>query len=405
MSRKVVITGIGVISPLGNSHTELWQALQSGRSGLQLLPDTLNNGIPTVAGQCQFDSSQWFSKMQLSGMDRVSQFAVAAADMALTDAGLTCQDLTEAGIYMGCGMGGALAIEQAYKAHFETHTRLSPLSVVAGMTNAPAAQISMRFKVQGPVMTYSVACASSAIAIGEAARAIARGDIDTAFAGGADALLGSGIIHAWQAMHTLAKPDPDHPEASCKAFSSDRSGLVLAEGSAVLILEEAAAAKARGATIYAELAGFGISADASHLTKPDASGQQRALKAALKSANLEPADIRYCNTHGTATQVGDEVEAQALSELFGQTLFASSTKTLHGHLLGAAGALEAAITTLTVHHQQMPAGIAHLPQDPKCPLQLVTADNRNQLPAPTHAISNSFAFGGTNAVLVFSQHV
>jgi 3-oxoacyl-[acyl-carrier-protein] synthase II len=406
MAHAVAITGIGLVSPLGSDLATVWQALRSGQSGLRLLGPEQGFDTPLVAGAIDFDPAPWFTKLQLSGVDRVSQFAAAAADMARQHAGLGADTFAEAGgVYLGCGMGGANALEAAYGAHFSPKPRVSPLSVVASMANAPAGHIAMRFGVHGPVMTYSVACASSAIAIGEAFRAIARGDIDRAFAGGAEAILTPGVVRAWQAMQTLATPDAEHPETSCRPFSSDRSGLVLAEGAAVLMLERADHARARGATIYAEIAGFGMSCDASHLTKPDAAGQVRALHAALREANLAPSDIGYCNTHGTATKVGDVVECEALRLAFGDAiggLKVSSTKSMHGHLLGGAGALEAAITTLALHHGEIPPTAHCTHPDPACDVPLVRGE---ALAAPglQAAISNSFAFGGTNAVLVLAK--
>jgi 3-oxoacyl-[acyl-carrier-protein] synthase II len=405
MKHAVVVTGIGIVSPLGSDTATVWQSLMDGRSGLRRLDAEQGFDQPLVAGAVDFDPAPWFSKLQLSGVDRVSQFAVAAADMARTQAGLPADAFADAGVYIGCGMGGAAALETAYAAHFSPKPRVSPLSVVASMTNAPAAHIAMRLGVHGPVMSYSVACASSAIAIGEAFRAIARGDLDLAVAGGSEALLIPGVVRAWQAMQTLATPDAEQPETSCRPFSSDRSGLALAEGAAMLVLERADQAHARGATIYAEISGFGISCDATHLTKPDAAGQVRALRSAMREAGLGPTEIGYCNTHGTATKVGDVVECDALRQVWGDgidQLQVSSTKSMHGHLLGAAGALEAAITALTIHHRELPP-TAHCKQpDPECAIPLVR-DKGVPAPGLQAAVSNSFAFGGTNAVLVFQR--
>ncbi|WP_374349857.1 beta-ketoacyl synthase [Chitinimonas sp.] len=405
MSYAVAITGIGLISPLGQNLDEVWSALMQGRSGLRLLGPEQGFDQPLAAGAVDFDCSPWFSKLQLSGVDRVSQFAVAAADLARSDAALEPAAFAEGGVYLGCGMGGAAALESAYAGHFSPKPRVSPLSVVASMANAPAGHIAMRFGVHGPVLNYSVACASSAIAIGEAFRAIARGDIDIAFAGGSEALLVPGVVRAWQAMQTLATPDAEQPATSCRPFSTDRSGLALAEGAAVLVLERADLARARGARIYAEIAGFGMSCDASHLTKPDAAGQVRAMRQALRQAQMSPADIGYCNTHGTATKVGDVVECEALQQAWGEhldRLKVSSTKSMHGHLLGGAGALEAAITALALHHQEIPP-TAHCEQpDPACTVPLVRGTG---IAAPDlqAAISNSFAFGGSNAVLLMKR--
>jgi 3-oxoacyl-[acyl-carrier-protein] synthase II len=273
------------------------------------------------------------------------------------------------------------------------------------MPNAPAAHVAMRHKAQGPVLTYSVACSSSAVALAEAAHAVRRGEIDVALAGGSEALIVPGVVSAWQALQTLASfPDGDAARA-CKPFAADRNGFVLGEGAAFVVLESTERARARGARMHARFAGAGIGCDATHLTKPDALGQQRALRAALASARLQPHDIGYCNAHGTATAIGDVVESDALRAVWGDAcdrLRVSSTKALHGHLLGAAGALEAVVTMLALRRQQVPPSAHCERPDPQCRLQLVreTGAAVTDLDA---AISSSFAFGGTNAVLVFRR--
>jgi 3-oxoacyl-[acyl-carrier-protein] synthase II len=339
----------------------------------------------------------------LAGVDRFSQLAVAAAELATTDAGL--ESLGEStGVYVGTGMGGASAIEKAFNSHQESG-RVPPLTVPAFMPNAAAAHIAMRARIHGPVFTYSIACASSAVAISEAARAVARGDLECALAGGSEALLVPSVVRAWQALQTLARPNADDSARACQPFSVNRSGLVLGEGAAFLVLEPLEVALERGARIYAELAGSGVSCDAVHLTKPDAAGQVRALNSALRESGLAPRDIGYCNAHGTATIVGDVVESQALEAVWGADLArlgVSSTKSMHGHLLGAAGALEAAITTLALWHRKTPPNMHVGTQDPACAIRLITKPH-TEAPELRAAISNSFAFGGTNAVLVFKQ--
>jgi 3-oxoacyl-[acyl-carrier-protein] synthase II len=283
-----------------------------------------------------------------------------------------------------------------------------PLTVPAFMPNAAAGHIARRQRVLGPVLTYSVACASSAVAIAEAAKAVQRGEVDVAIAGGTEALLVPGVVSAWQAMQTLASftpGDADSAARACRPFAADRSGFVLGEGAACLVLEPAERARARGRAAYARLAGWGLSCDATHLTKPDAAGQQRALRAALAMAGLSPAEVGYCNAHGTATRVGDPVEAEALRGLWGDAidgLQVSSTKALHGHLLGAAGALEALITVLAVARRLLPPNAPGAVPDPALGLRLV-ADAGAEAPALEAAISNSFAFGGTNATLLFRR--
>jgi 3-oxoacyl-[acyl-carrier-protein] synthase II len=358
---------------------------------------------PAAAATIAFDASRWFSKLQLAGVDRVSQLAVAAADLALRDAGspLEALDPTRIGVFVGCGMGGAGALEAAYRGG----GRVPPLTIPAFMPNAPAAQVAIRHRVQGPVLTYSVACASSAVAISEAAKAVQRGEVDLAIAGGSEALIVPGVVLAWQAMQTLAAVKPGEEASAVRPFASDRSGFALGEGAAFLVLEPADRARARGARVRALLAGWGLGSDASHLTKPDAAGQARALRQALRQAGLAPRDVGYCNAHGTATRIGDVVERDALADVWGDDLDrlrVSSTKALHGHLLGAAGALEAAITVLALERRELPPNAHCTAIDPACSLNLVSAQGE-AAPQLDAAVSNSFAFGGTNSVLLFRR--
>ena len=397
MKRRVVVTGIGLISPLGDTAASAFDAAIAGRSAIGLWEE--ENAPPAAVARAPFDSARWFTRLQLTGVDRVSQMAVGAGILAREDAGLA-QLSDGAGIYVGTGMGGASAIEQAY-ANLHCGKRMPPLTIPAFMPNAPAAHLAMREKVHGPVYTYSMACASAAVAIAEAARAIGRGDIDSALAGGSEALLVPGVLGAWQSLQTLAPPGVDAASA-CRPFSTDRCGLVLGEGAAFLMLESMDAAQARGARIYAELAGSGFSCDATHLTKPDAAGQVRALTAALRDSGIAAADIGYCNAHGTATLTGDVVECDALGRVWGDALDhlqVSSTKAVHGHLLGAGGGLEAALTILAVHHRRLPPSMHCNSQDPQCGVRLVDIA-RTDAPELMAAISNSFAFGGSNVVLV-----
>lgn len=402
MKRRVAITGIGLVSPLGDTPDSVFDAVMAGHSAIELWADEALN-TPAVVARAPFDASRWFNRLQLSGVDRVSQLAVAAAELAQDDAGLRAPKETS-GVYVGCGMGGATALDKAFASHFG-QGRVPPLTVPAFMPNAPAAHVAMRAGIHGPVLTYSIACSSSAVAIAEAAKAVAYGEIDYALAGGSEALLVPSVVHAWQALQTLASPNGEHPAQACRPFCADRSGLVLGEGAAFLVLEPLEHAQARGARIYGELAGSGISCDATHLTKPDATGQVRALQVALRNSGLSARDIGYCNAHGTATLVGDVVECEALGTVWGSDLpqlAVSSTKAMHGHLLGAAGAIEAAITALAVSRQALPPNCNVTTQDPACPVTLVT-ETGVLAPELRAAMSNSFAFGGTNAVLVFRR--
>ena len=433
---SVAVTGLGLVTPHGENPDAVFDALLRGISAVRpVFPELAR---PVAAATVAFDETRWFTRLQLAGVDRVSQLAVAAAGHAMLDAGIGTDasaarvaamgaavgvgiggrmhhdvDSSRLGVYVGCGMGGATALDVAYRMAAEAAAagsapRVPPLTIPAFMPNAPAAHVAMRYRAQGPVLTYSVACAASAVAIGEAAKAIAAGDIDVAIAGGAEAIIVPGVMLAWQGMHTLASFDAGEPGAAATAvrpFASDRSGFVLGEGAAFLILESTERARARGARIYATLAGWGYSCDATHLTKPESAGQVRAINNALRAAKLVPADIGYCNAHGTATKIGDVVESDALAEVWGDRvdqLRVSSTKALHGHLLGGAGALEAAITVLALNRQQLPPNMHCQTQDPACRIRIV---DRNEIAAPNFdaAISNSFAFGGTNAVLAFTR--
>ena len=399
--REVAVSGLGVVSPHGNEPHRVFDALMQGQSAIRLYdnPDV----PPAVVGQADFNPTTCFTQLQLVGVDRVSQLAVAASEAARRDAGWESQYESERiGVYIGTGMGGAAAIDTAYAAQ-AAGKRASPLTVVASMANAPAAHIAMRMKAHGPVYTYSIACSSSSVAIAEAARAIRDGEIDIAIAGGSEALVIPSVIRAWQALHTLATPNADDPATSCRPFATNRSGFALAEGAAMLVLESRSHAEARGAKIYAVWAGSGTSCDALHLTKPDVQGQIRALRLALLHSGLMPKDVAYCNAHGTATLVGDVTECEALRTVWADALPSlriSSTKSMHGHLLGAAGALEAMITVLALQRRQIPPTAHSAPADAKCDVPIVR-DQGIDAPGLRAAISSSFAFGGTNLVLAF----
>ncbi|NIA53029.1 beta-ketoacyl-[acyl-carrier-protein] synthase family protein [Massilia sp. TW-1] len=400
MKRRVAVTGIGLVSPHGDAPLGVFDDLLAGRSAVTLGDD--GDAPAAAVARAPFDATRWFTRLQLAGVDRVSQIAVAAAQMARDDAGIATLD-AGTGVYVGTGMGGAMAVEESFRSHYASG-RVPPLSVPAFMPNAPAAHVAMREKLHGPVYTYSIACASSAVALAEAAKAVAYGEVDCALAGGTEALLVPGAIRAWHALQTLARVD-DEPWRACRPFSTDRTGLVLGEGAAFVVLEPYDAALSRGARIYAEFAGSGVSCDATHLTKPDVTGQVRAITAALRNSALNPSDIGYCNAHGTATRIGDVVECKALESVWGDAignLAVSSTKSMHGHLLGAAGALESIVTILALYRGAIPPNMHCDEQDIECNVALVR-DPGHGAPALRAAISNSFAFGGTNTTLVFKR--
>lgn len=403
MTASISVTGLGAVVPHGDSVDAVFSRVMRGESAVQsVFPDLPK---PTAAATVDFDQTRWFTKLQLAGVDRVSQLAVAAADLARQDAAIGDCDPERLGVYVGCGMGGAGSLEAAYRG---PNGRVPPLTVPAFMPNAPASHIAMRQQALGPVLTYSVACSSSAVAIAEAAKAVQSGEVDVAIAGGTEALIVPGVVLAWQAMQTLAAFDPADPQGAARSvrpFSADRTGFALGEGAAFLVIESEERARRRGARRYATLSGWGVSCDATHLTKPDAPGQARALRASLQRAGLKPSDVGYCNAHGTATRIGDPIECEALAQVWGadlERLRVSSTKGLHGHLLGAAGALEAMLTVLALHHRQLPPNANCTAVDPACALNLVL-ENGSTAPQLEAAISSSFAFGGTNAVLLFTR--
>lgn len=397
--RRVAITGLGVVSAVGASVPEFFANLIAGRSGVSLLATSPN----MVAASVDFHAEAHFTKMQLTTLDRFAQFGVVAAEQAVRDAGLEDAQLQgpRAAVYFGSGIGGASTIESSYRAFLDpAGGRVGPMTIVLTMANSAAAHISLRHGIRGPTLTYTVACASAAVAIGEAFRAIRDGYSDFAIAGGAEALLAPGIVAGWNAMRVLAPPDHEHPEQSCRPFSKDRGGLVLGEGAGAIVLETFESAQARGRAVIAEMAGYGITSDASHLTKPSAPGQVAAMRAALDDAKLPVSAIGYINAHGTATQVGDITETEAIREVFGaQPPPVSSTKALHGHLLGASGAVEFIAALMAMRRGTLPPTCHYTQPDPRCDLDYVPNVARANAAIPA-VMSNSFAFGGTNAVLV-----
>jgi 3-oxoacyl-[acyl-carrier-protein] synthase II len=406
--RHVCVTGIGVLSPIGNGVAGFLAGLRSGRSGIRPLQADFSSRIAYNAfGVVDLPAESSVPRMRLAGLDRVSVLALIAAHEAVEQGGLRGHPALEgAMVCVGTGMGGAETMQSGYEELFvRGGARPNPLLVVKAMNNAAAAHIALDFHCHGQSVTYSTACSSSALAIGEAARAIRAGHADLAIAGGTEALLTWGTITAWYAMRTLAIPDPKDPGSACRPFAADRTGLVLAEGAAFLILEEEGHARARGVPIAARLSGYGTSTDATHLTKPDATGQTRAMQAALADAGIGPADIGYVNAHGTATLAGDVVETEAIKRVFGNhaaSLPVSSTKSMHGHVMGATGAIEFAAALLAMRHSFLPPTINLHHADPACDLDYVPNQARFDVPL-RHVMSNSFAFGGSNAVLIASR--
>jgi beta-ketoacyl-acyl-carrier-protein synthase II len=404
--RRVAVTGIGVISPLGNDASTFLAALAAGRPGIARLAGKFHERLASPVGApVAFDAASVFPAPQLRMLDRVSQFALAAAAQAIAAAGAVLDglDRRRAGVFVGTGMGGAQTTDESYfTLYSEQSDRLKPFSVLLAMNNAAASWIGIEHELAGPNLTYSTACSSSAVAIGEAARRIASGEADVMIAGGSEAPLNFGTLKAWDALRTLASVDAHDPSASCKPFARNRSGLVLGEGAAMVVLEDWQRAQGRGAPIVAELAGYGLCTDAAHITRPSVAGQAEAMRLALRAAAMDAAEIGYINAHGTGTQANDSVETAAIKEVFGARAYripVSSTKSMHGHLLGAAGALEFAAALLAMRAGVLPPTINLREADPECDLDYVPLAARAGAELDA-VMSNSFAFGGTNAVLV-----
>jgi 3-oxoacyl-(acyl-carrier-protein) synthase len=406
VNRRVAITGLGVVAPLGNNVKELFSHLVAGRSGIRRLTSPRSERLRSPIGApANFEAEAHFSDVRLRMLDRVSQLALVAAAEAIADARLdfATEQRERCGVSVGTSMGGVATTDEGYYTLYgERSERIQPLSVVAAMSNAPAAWIGIEYGLSGPNLTYSTACSSSAVALGEAARRISCGDVNVMLAGGAEAPLTFGVLRAWEAMRTIAATDPFDPSTSCRPFSQSRTGLVIGEGAAFVALEEWDHALDRGAVIHAELAGYGLTSDIVHITRPTIQGQANAMRAALRSAGLEADAIGYINAHGTATVQNDAVETAAIKEVFGARAYSipvSSTKSMHGHLLGAAGALEFVIAVAALDRGIIPPTMHLDTRDSACDLDYVTDGARSDTSLRA-VMSNSFAFGGTNAVLI-----
>lgn len=403
MTRDVVVTGLGVVSPIGLDVSELLASLRQNRSGIRLWESPeLAKGLP--AGVIERDFSGEFTKLELPYLDRCSQIAILAARQAARDGGVEqfADYGQRAGLFFGSVGGGVRTEHDWVRQFYVEQKRMSkPYTIMACMLNAASAHISIRHQILGPVMTHSSACTSSGTAIGDAYRAIRDGHLDIALAGGAEAALLPTFVALWGGLRALAEADPVDASRSCKPFARARSGLVLSEGAAYLLLESRENAVRRGASGYCAVTGYGIASDGYHIGSPKADGQIAALRAALRDAALAPTDIGYVNAHATATPGGDPIEAGALREVLGDAPV-SSTKAIHGHLLGAASVLELAVAILAVRTSFLPA-TAHLDEvDPTCALNHVI--NTPVLDHPVeHALSLSAGFGGTNTALIVSR--
>lgn len=403
--RRVAVTGIGLVTPLGHTVGDVFAAARLGQSAIAplVIADAHRLRAP-IAATVDFDPAAHFDPQQQRLLDRVSQFAVLAARRALADSGTGFDGAARerAGVFLGTGMAGTLSMDDGYRTLYgDQSDRIRPTLILQGMHNAPAAWIAIEHQVSGPAITYSTACSSSGVAIGEAWLRVGSGALELALAGGAEAPLSLGSLKAWEAMHTLAHIDPVCPGASCKPFSADRSGMVLGEGSAMVLLEPMERAVARGARIYGELIGYGLTTDASHIARPSVDGQAAAMRAALVSAGIGADAVDSINAHGTGTQANDIAETAAIKCVFGDRadrVPISATKAIHGHLLGAAGAIECALSLMALMHDVALPTMHLASPDPACDLDYVRDVARPGAAGRT-MLSNSFAFGGTNAVL------
>ena len=404
--RRVAVTGMGVVSPLGNSAAEIIANAVAGRSAVRRLEQPWSKRLAApLAAVAPFDGADHFDPPKLRMLDRVSQFALVAAKRAMDDAHFDIgnADRRRIGVFLGTGMGGSLSNDEGYQTLYgEQSDRIKPFTILTGMSNAPAAWIGIEFDLTGPNLTYSTACSSSSVSIGEAWTRLRHGELDVAIAGGAEAPLSFGSLKAWEALHTLASIDAADASTSCKPFAGNRSGMVLGEGAAIVVLEDWAHAIQRGAGIHGELIGYGLATDASHITRPTAGGQAAAMQAALQAAACPAEWINCINAHGTGTQANDAVETAAIKQVFGARAYRtpiSATKAIHGHLLGASGALELVLCLLSMQQKVLlPTMHLDLPA-PNCDLDYVPNGARHGVDVDI-IMSNSFAFGGTNAVLL-----
>jgi len=412
--RRVVVTGIGLICGVGKTAPEVWEGLLVGRSGMAEIKafDLEGHSVRFAAEVKDFDPLLFIEKKESRKMGRFIHFAIAAADEAMKHSGLevTPEISDRFGVHIGSGIGGFDVIEREHKNMMTGGPRkISPFFIPATIVNLAAGHVSIRYKARGPNEATATACTSSAHSIGDAFRIIQRGDADAMIAGGTEAAITPMGVGGFAAMKALSTRNDD-PEHACRPFDKDRDGFVVGEGAGILIMEELEFAKARGAKILAEVIGYGMSADAFHMTgmAPEGEGCFRAMTAALKVAGIEPDKIDYVNAHATSTPLGDALESQAIENVFGErakdhTLLVSSTKSMTGHLLGGAGGLEAGITILAMQHQIAPPTMNIVELDPACRLNYVP--NKPIAAKIDYALSNSFGFGGTNGSLVFKRWV
>ena len=398
MKRRVVVTGMGVVSALGIGRAKTFEALREGACGIAPLSriDASKLSFQIGAEASEFEGADHFTKQEISLLDRAAQMAVVAGREAVAASGFEPdqdQSLRTA-VVIGSAMGGMNTLDDGYRQLYaEGKTRLHPLTVPRLMPNAPASHLSITFGIKGPAWAVTTACASSNHAMGQAFHLIRSGAVDAALTGGAESQLTLGVLKAWEGLRVMSRD-------GCRPFSKTRNGMVQGEGAAIFVLEEMEQARARGATIWGEVVGFGASADASDIVQPNEDGAKRAMRAALEDGGLTPDQIDYVNAHGTATTANDRTEAAAIHSVFrdhAQKLSVSSTKSMHGHCIGAAGAIEMVATLMALSQGVVPPTINYDAPDPECALDVTPNTARERSVAA--ALSNSFAFGGLNAVL------
>jgi 3-oxoacyl-[acyl-carrier-protein] synthase II len=410
LGRRVVITGIGLVSSLGIGTKANWDALSAGTCGVTRITRFDVTGFACqIAAEVQgFDPLQFVEKKDVKKMDVFIQYAIAASQFAMDDSKLpiTPDTAPNVGVYLASGIGGFSTIEREHEALLNGGPRkVSPFFIPSAIINLAAGQVSIRFGAKGPNLATCTACSASAHAIGESFEIIRRGDADAMIAGGSEAAITPMSVGGFGSMRALSTRN-NEPERASRPFDKDRDGFIIGEGAGVLILEELGHAQRRGAPIYAELVGYGSSADAYHMTAPseDGDGARRVMELAIRKAAIAPAQVDYINAHGTSTPYNDKLETLAIKRLFGDhahKVAISSTKSMTGHLLGGAGGLEAGISVLAVYHQLVPPTINLDDPDPECDLDYVPHTSRS-MPI-TYALSNSFGFGGTNAALLFKK--
>ncbi len=410
MNRRVVITGIGLICGSGNTKEEVWSDLLAGRSEISHITrfDVSNFPVRIASEVKNFDPLNFIEKKEVKKMDVFIHYALAAAQEAMDDSGLrvTDENATRIGTYIGSGIGGFGVIEREH-AKFLNHGpgKISPFFIPAAIVNLAAGQVSIRFRAKGPNSATCTACSTGAHAVGDSFKIIQRGDADAMICGGAEAAITPMGVGGFAAMRALSTRNDD-PEHSSRPFDADRDGFVIGEGAGILILEELEHARARGAKIYAEMAGYGMSSDAFHITQPseDGDGAVRVMQNAIKDAGVETHEVDYINAHGTSTHYNDKLETMAIKRVFGDSAYSipvSSTKSMMGHLLGAAGGVEAGVIALALQNQVIPPTANYEKPDPDCDLDYVP--NTARRVSIRYALSNSFGFGGTNAALLMKR--